>query len=46
MLRQTISYRKDLDTRKMPTSKEKIELKFAIQKTQIKAKPPTENVDI
>ena len=30
MLRQKFSYRKDIETRKKPKSKEKIELKFAI----------------
>ena len=30
MLRQKCSYRNDIETRKKPTSKEKIELKFAI----------------
>ena len=30
MLRQKCSYRKDIETRKKPKSKEKIELKFAI----------------
>ena len=30
MLRQKCSYRKDIETRKKPKSKEKIELKFAV----------------
>ena len=30
MLRQTCSYKDEIETRKKPNSKEKIELKFAI----------------
>ena len=45
MLRQKCFYRKDIETHKSPTckkKKKKIELKFEIQKKQVKAKFLTE----
>ena len=46
MVKQRYFYRKDIETRKKPKSKEKIELKYAIQQIQVQAKFHTENVDI
>ena len=46
MLRQKCSYRYDIETCKKPKSKEKVELKFANQQKQVKAKLPAENADI
>ena len=37
---------KDLEACKTPKSKEKVELKLAIQQNQVKAKFPVENVGI
>ena len=46
MLRQKCSYRNDIETLKKLESREKIELKFAIQQKQLKAKLPAENADV
>ena len=46
MLKQKCSNRKDIKASKKSKSKEKIELKFAIQQKQVKAKFPAENADI
>ena len=46
MLRQKCSYRNDIETLKKLGSRAKIELKFAIQQKQLKAKLPAENADV
>ena len=46
MLRQKCSYKNDIKICKKPKSKEKVELKFAIQQKQVKAKLPAENGNI
>ena len=46
MLKQKCSNRKDIEARKKSKNEEKIELEFAIQQKQVKAKFPAENADI
>ena len=46
MSRQKCPYKNDIETHKKPKSKEKIELKFAIQQKQVKAKLSAEKADI
>ena len=46
MSRQKCPYKNDIETHKKPKSKEKTELKFAIQQKQVKAKLSAEKADI
>ena len=46
MLRQKRSYKNDIETRKKPKSKEKIQLKFAIEQKQLLLKLPAKIADI
>ena len=46
MFRQKCFYKNDIETRKKPKSKHKIQLKFAILPKQVKGSLPAENADI